>query len=85
MKFALNTLAAFALTATTAFAAGVEGPAIADDEAVANPTIGEVITVISPSNTSSRSGSEAIDGAFRANLFEGASEIDTTPGGAHFR
>ena len=85
MNLVYATVAALALTATTAFAAGVEGPAVSADSYVGQGTIGEVVAVISTTSNSTRSGQETIDGKLQLNVFKSSDAIVTAPGGAHFR
>jgi len=85
MNLVYTTVAALALTATTAFAAGVEGPAVSADSYVGQGTIGEVVAVISTKSNSTRSGQETIDGKLQLNVFKSSDTIVTAPGGAHFR
>ncbi|MDG1289399.1 MAG: hypothetical protein P8O11_06725 [Lentibacter sp.] len=85
MNLVYNTVAALALTATTAFAAGVEGSAVSADSYVGQGTIGEVVAVISTTSNSTRSGQETIDGKLQLNVFKSSDTIVTAPGGAHFR
>ena len=85
MNLVYNTALALALTATTAFAAGVEVPAVSADSYVGQGTIGEVVAVISTTSNSTRSGQETIDGKLQLNVFKSSDTIVTAPGGAHFR
>ncbi|MCV2893069.1 hypothetical protein [Lentibacter sp. XHP0401] len=85
MKLALNTIAAFALTTTTAFAMSTGGPSMDGVSKPSERTSGEVVTIQSNDFNSKREGREATNGTVQATLFEGSDKIDTTPGGAHFR
>ena len=85
MKLVLNTFAALALTATTAFAASAAGPAMDRELASVSGTSGQEVMIKASGFSSKRSGDESVNGKITVTRFEGASEIDTTPGGAHFR
>ena len=85
MTFALKTIAALALTTTTALAMGNEGPAMVERPKAANKTVGESVTIEVTDHESPRLGYETDDGTREVTLFEGSEEIDTSPGGAHFR
>lgn len=84
MKLVFNTIAALALTATTAFAAGVEGPAMSPDDAVPGTT-GQIVTIAAPKFISKRHAQEATNGMLQVTFYEGSEAISTAPGGAHFR
>ena len=85
MNLVYNTVAALALTATTALALGTDGPACSANEYAVEATAGERITIDAPKFNSKRSGQEATEGMLQVNLFEGSDAVSTAPGGAHFR
>ena len=85
MNFVYNSVAALALTATSALALGTDGPAFSANEYAVEATAGERITIDAPKFNSKRSGQEATDGMLQVSLFEGSDAVSIAPGGAHFR
>lgn len=85
MNFVYNSVAALALTATSALALGTDGPAFSANEYAVEATAGERITIDAPKFNSKRSGQEATEGMLQVSLFEGSDAVSTAPGGAHFR